>query len=256
MSDTLASPARRQQTASHRSSEELWQSTLVHVIRITLKVVSAKDRGKQVPCVGLFRPLGVLRSYVIARVLLLSWDGCCLSLRSCSPFTWLPLPRESAPRLSVHSRVSRLLCCWSVSTSVCDHTRAHSGVGHTSAVSTGTVRDPRDQPSSRPRATSSRSPCITGSSCSSSSPGVLLPLSARGLTRDQSSRRVPSHPLHSPSASNFFSRLDFSSQRSAKATSIDSILARRNCSVSSSSGESDLSSHSRHSISLGGSVVS
>ena len=38
MSDTLASPARRQQTASHRSSEELWQSTLVRVIRITLEV--------------------------------------------------------------------------------------------------------------------------------------------------------------------------------------------------------------------------
>ena len=56
--------------------------------------------GKQVPCVGLFTPLGVLRSYVIARVLLLSWNGCCLSLRSCSPFTWLPLPRESAPRLA------------------------------------------------------------------------------------------------------------------------------------------------------------
>ena len=32
----------RQQTASYRSSEELWQSTLVHVIRFTLEVVSAK----------------------------------------------------------------------------------------------------------------------------------------------------------------------------------------------------------------------
>ena len=67
---------------------------------------------------------------------------------------------------------------------------------HTSAVSTGTVRDPCDQPSSSPRATSSRSPC-TGSSCSSSSLGVLLLLSERGLTGDQSSRRVPSHPLRS-----------------------------------------------------------
>ena len=233
-----------------------------------------EGQGQQVPCVGLFTPLGVLRSYVIARVLLLSWDGCCLSLRSCSPFTWLPLPRESAPRLArqaiapaeaslslllrglCYSRVSRLFCCWSVTTSVCDHARAHSGVEHTSAVSTGTVRDPRDQPSSSPRSTSSRRPFITGSSCSSPSPGVLLLLSARGLTRDQSSLRVPSYPLRSLSASNFFSRLDFSSRRSAKATSIDSILARRNCSVSSSSGESDLSSHSRHSISLGGSVVS
>ena len=177
-----------------------------------------EGQGKQVPCVGLFTPLGVLRSYVIARVLLLSWDGCCLSLRSCSPFTWLPLPRESAPRLarqaiapasfSEVSRVSR--CCWSVNTSVCDHARAHSGVEHTSALSTGTVRNPRDQPSSSPRSTSSRSPFITGSSCSSFSPGVLLPLSARGLTRDQSSLRVPSHPLHSLSASNLFSRLDFS----------------------------------------------
>ena len=146
--------------------------------------------------------------------------------------------------------MSRLLCCWSVSTSVCDHARAHSGVEHTSAVSTGTVRDARDQPSSSPRSTSSRSPFITGSSCSSSSPGVLLLLSARGMARDHSSRRVPSHPLRSLSASNLFSRLDFSSQRSAKATSIDSILVRRNCSVSSSRGDSDLSSHSRHSISL------
>ena len=103
--------------------------------------------------------------------------------------------------------MSRLLCCWSVSTSVCDHARAHSGVEHTSALSTGTVRDPRDQPSSSPRSTSSRSPFITGFSCSSSSPGVLLLLSARGLTRDQSSLRVPSHPLRSLSASNFFSKL-------------------------------------------------
>ena len=159
--------------------------------------------------------------------------------------------------VSVHSRVSRLLCCWSVITScsVCDHAHAHSGVEHTSAVSTGTVRDHCDQPSSSPRATSSRSPC-TGSSSSSSSPGVLLSLSARGLARDQSSLRVPSHPLRLLSAFNLFSRLDFSSQRSAKATSIDSILVRRNCSVSSSSGESDLSSHSTHSISLGSSVVS
>ena len=233
MSDTLALPARRQQTASHRSSEELWQSTLVRVIRIALEVVSAKVRGKHVPCVGFFTLLSVLRSCVIARVLLLSWDGCCLSLRSCSPFTWLPLARVRAlprspggrscrgvleppsPR-SLFTHACRLLCCWSVSTSVCDHVRAHSGVEHTGAVSTGTVRDPREQPSSSPRSTSSRSPFITGSSCSSSSPGVLLPLSARGLTRDQSSRRVPSHPLHSLTASNLFSRLDFSSQRSAE----------------------------------------
>ena len=42
MSDMLALPARRQQTASYRSSEDLWQSIHVHVIRITLEVVSAK----------------------------------------------------------------------------------------------------------------------------------------------------------------------------------------------------------------------
>ena len=180
MSDTLAFPARRQQTASYRSFEELWQSIHVHVIRITLELVSAKVRGKQVPCVGFFTLLGVLRSCVIALVLLLSWDGCCLSLRSCSPFTWLPLARVRAlPRSpggrswrgvlepsspwSLFTHACRLL--WSVSTSVCDHARAHSGVEHTSAVSTGTVRDPRDQPSSSPRSTSSRSPFITGSSC-------------------------------------------------------------------------------------------
>ena len=38
----MVESARRQQTASYRSSEELWQSTLVHVIRITLEMVSAK----------------------------------------------------------------------------------------------------------------------------------------------------------------------------------------------------------------------
>ena len=96
MSDTLALPARRQQTASYRFSDELWQSIHVHVSRIALEVVSAKVRGKQAPCVGFFTLLGVLRSCVIARVLLLSWDGCCLSLRSCSPFTWLLLARIRA----------------------------------------------------------------------------------------------------------------------------------------------------------------
>ena len=49
------------------------------------------------PCVGLFTLLGVPRSCVIGRVLLLFWDGCCLSLRSCAaPFTWLPLARIRA----------------------------------------------------------------------------------------------------------------------------------------------------------------
>ena len=65
----------------------------------------------------------------------------------------------------------------------CNHARAHSGVEHTSAVSTVTVRDPCDQPSSSLRATSSRSPCITGSSCSSSSPGNPLPLCTRSDSR-------------------------------------------------------------------------
>ena len=102
------------------------------------------------------------------------------------------------------TRVASLVKADQSATSVCDYARAPSGVEHTSAVSTGTVRDPCDQPSSSPRSTSSRSPFITGSSCSSSSPGVLLPLSARGRTRDQSSLRVPSHPLRSLSASNLF----------------------------------------------------
>ena len=44
-----------------------------------------EGQGQQVPCVGFFTLLGVLRSCVIARVLLLFWDGCCLSLRSCAP---------------------------------------------------------------------------------------------------------------------------------------------------------------------------
>ena len=78
-----------------------------------------------------------------------------------------------------------LLCCWSVNTScfVCNHARAHSGIEHTSTVSTVNVRDPRDQPSTSPRATSSRSPCIKGSSCSSSSPRNPLPLCTRSGSR-------------------------------------------------------------------------
>ena len=97
---------------------------------------------------------------------------------------------------SVTRVLSPPLCCWSAGTSCsCNHARAHSGIGHTSAVSTVTVRDPRDQPSSSPRATSSRSPCITRSSCSSSSPGNPLPLSAHGLTRDQSRPRSATPPL-------------------------------------------------------------
>ena len=51
------------------------------------------------PCVGLFTLLGVLRSYVVARVLLLFWDGYSLSLRSCPLVPWLLLPRvRTLPR--------------------------------------------------------------------------------------------------------------------------------------------------------------
>ena len=107
------------------------------------------------------------------------WDGCCLSLRSCPLVSWLPLPRESAPclalwptgpveaSLSLHlrglcllTRVASLVLLVSQHFLFCDHALAHSG--HTSAVSTGTARDPCEQSSSSPRATSSRSPCITG----------------------------------------------------------------------------------------------
>ena len=155
----MSEPAHRQLTASHRSSEELWQSTLVHVI---------------------------------ARVLF--WDGCCLSLRSCSPHTVLPLPRASAPCLALwaaapveaslslllrglcsFTRVASLVLLVTQHFSFCDHARARSGVEHTSAVSTVTVRDSCDQPLSSPRSTSSRCPFITGSSCSSSSLGCFCP---------------------------------------------------------------------------------
>ena len=100
------------------------------------------------------------------------------------------------PEVSVHSCTSPPLCCWSASTSCFgNHARAHSGIEHTSAVSTVTVCDPRDQPSSSPRATSWRSPCITGYSCSSSSPGNHLPLFTRSGSRSvQSSFGNPSSP--------------------------------------------------------------
>ena len=173
------------------------------------------------PCVGLFTRLGILGSCVVARVLFWMVTVCRCGRARLSRGCYF---RESAPCLArqaiapVEASLSLLLrglcsltrvsslCCWSVSTScsVCDHARAHSGVEHTSAVTTGTVRDPCDQPSSSPRATSSRSPC-TGSSCSSSSLGVLLHLTARGVTRDQSTRRVPSHPLRSLSFSGLVS---------------------------------------------------
>ena len=226
MSDTLGSPASRQQTASHRSSEELWQSTLVRVFRITLEVPQRSGKASTLRrtlhtarrreilrhCSRAFALLGwmlsvaaiVLAFHVVATSTRIRAPPRSPGDRSCRGVLEPPSPR------SLFTHACRLLCCWSVSTSVCDHARAHSGVEHTSAVSTGTVRDPRDQPSSSPRSTSSGSPFITGSSCSSSSLGVLLPLSARGLTRDQSSLRVPSHPLRSLNASNLFSRLDFS----------------------------------------------
>ena len=88
------------------------------------------------------------------------------------------------------TRVTSLVLLVNQHFSFCDHGRAHSIVEHTSAVSTVTVHDSCDQPLSSPRSTSSRCPFITGCSCSSSSPGVLLPLSAQSLTGDQSSRRV------------------------------------------------------------------
>ena len=136
--------------------------------------------------------------HAVSRVLFR--DDCCLLLRSCASFTWLPLPRKSAPcfahqaivlaeaslslllrGLSSLPRVSSLVLLISQHSLFCDHARARSSVEHTSAVSTGTVRDPRYQPSSSPRATSSRSPCITGSSGLSSLPGVLVPLTAHSL---------------------------------------------------------------------------
>ena len=196
MSDTLALPARHQQTASYRSSEELWQR---------LSFTSSGSRSRWFPrrsgkASTLRRILHTARRPEIVRhcsraLTLMRWM---LSVAAIvRAFTWLPLPRESAPCLA-HQAIApaeaslslllRGLCSFvHVSSHVllvsqhflfCNHARAHSGVEHTSAVSTVTVRDLCDQPSSHPRATSSRSPFITGSSCSSSSPGVLLPLSA------------------------------------------------------------------------------
>ena len=83
------------QTDVHRPSEDHWQSTLVRVIRITLEVVSAKV-GESKCLASDSSLLGVLRSYVVAHVLLLSWDGCGLSLRSCPLVPWLLLPRVRA----------------------------------------------------------------------------------------------------------------------------------------------------------------
>ena len=80
-----------------------------------------EGQGKQVPCVGLFRPLGVLRSYVLlACFCSLGMDAVCRSdrarlSRGCH-FRANPRSASLARRsLLPHSRVSRLLCCWSVS---------------------------------------------------------------------------------------------------------------------------------------------
>ena len=74
MSDMLALPADRLVTTAD------WHAS---VLRRSLAIDSCSDpqdharggcregQGKQVPCVGLFALLGVLRSYVVARVLLL-----------------------------------------------------------------------------------------------------------------------------------------------------------------------------------------
>ena len=59
------------------------------------------------PCVGFFTLLGVLRSYVVARVLLLFWDGYCLSLRPCPLVPWLLLPRVRAMPRSPGGRSCR-----------------------------------------------------------------------------------------------------------------------------------------------------
>ena len=109
--------------------------------------------------------------------------------------------------LSSLTRVSSLVLLVSQHSLLCEHARTHSSVEHTSAVSTVTVRDHRDQPSSSPRATSSRSPCITGSSYSSSSPGVLL---ARHCTRVRfTQQHRHGHRLHRLSLSH--SRIWFAS---------------------------------------------
>ena len=89
------------QTDVHRSSEDHWQSTPVHGSRLRWR----EGRGKQVPCVGLFTLLGVLRSYVVARELF--WDGYCLSLRSCPLVPWLLVPRVRALPRSPSGRSCR-----------------------------------------------------------------------------------------------------------------------------------------------------
>ena len=210
----LASQARRQQTASHRSSEELWQSTLVRVIRITLEVLRRSGKAST-----LRRALHTARRPEIVRhcsraFALLGWM--LLSLRSCSPFTWLPLPRESAPRLALQAEDPDEASLSLLLRGLCSLTRARASCAAGQSALLFVIMLALTLASSTP------APCplapfatlvtsrrrvhdrrrrealfITESSSSSSSPGVLLPLSARGLTRDQSSRRVPSHPLRS-----------------------------------------------------------
>ena len=141
-------------------------------------------------------------------------DAVCLSLLSCPLVPWLPLPRIRALPRSPGGRSCRGVLEPPSPRSLFTHVCLVSCAAGQSALlvlfvimlaltpaSSTPAPFPRalfatlcEQPSSSPRATSSRSPC-TGSSCSSSSPWVLLPLSARGLARDQSSRRSATPPL-------------------------------------------------------------
>ena len=208
MSDTWASPARPH--CHHRRLPRI-DPLKNSGNRLLFASSGSRSRfregqGKQVPCVGLFTPLGVLRSYVIAPIVL-AFHVVATSARirapprspgdrSCRGVLEPPSPR------SLYTHACRVSCAAGQSALLFVIMLTLTPASRSSAVSTGTIRDPRDQPSSSPRATSSRSLFITRSSCSSSSHGVLLLLSARGLTRDQSSLRVPSHPLRSLSASN------------------------------------------------------
>ena len=160
-----------------------------------------EGQGKQVPCVRLFTLLGVLRSHVVARVLLLFWEdavcpcgrarlsrGCyfresapCLALQAAAPgFLESPSPRSlftHACLVSCAAGPSALLVLFLITPA------SSTPAPFPRALFATLVTSRRRVPERR------RREALAQGSCSSSAPEVLLPLSGRGLSRDQSSRR-------------------------------------------------------------------
>ena len=176
-----------------------------------------EGQGKRVPCVGLFTLLGVLRSYVVARVLaLLRW-----MLSVAAVVRWLLLPRIRAlprsPGVPGDASLSLLL------RGLCSLTRVSSGAAGQSALlvlfvlaltpaSSTPATFPRELfatlITNRRRVLERRREALArGLLVRRVHPGSFCTLSARGLARNQSSRRSATPPLQGESTVCRFHRI-------------------------------------------------